>query len=215
MTAASQLSELAAVERIFRQCTIESFRGSSGVPEQPVGSAEALRGATNRLESAMRARPGADYYVSIESSLMEVSLPSSSGVAEPKFYDVSWVVLERASGSRLRTAVPSCGVELIADDVAQARQRGFERKAAGAVTADRLGLLDGKDPHSWLTSGRRSREALLGEAIAVALGQLERQGREQLMPKVSQQTPAAVAAAAPVSAPPARRKWLGGSGGSA
>lgn len=210
MSAAGALAELAAVERIFRQCTVESHRGSSKVNEQPVGSEEALLGATNRLEGAKRARPGADYYVSVESSLVEVPLPCGSEV-ERRYYDISWVVLERASGSRLRTAVPCCGVELIAEDVAQARARGFERKTAGAVTANRLGLLDGRDPHSWLTAGRRSRDALLGEAIAVALGQLERQGREQLAPKAPSAAQAA-AKAAPASPPTTlRRKWLGGS----
>lgn len=219
VSSAGAWAELAAVERIFRQCSVESIRVSSGVREQPVGHEEALQGAVNRLEGAKAARPGADFYVSVERSLTEVSLPacttgssasgssasgsSAASPAEPRYFEVSWVLLERVAGSALRAVVPSCGVEIPVVDVEQARAKSFVRKTAGAITADRVGLLDGKEPHSWLTAGRRSREALLGEAISVALGQLERAGRGQPAQKLPVEPPTTPSTSG-------RRKWLPG-----
>lgn len=182
-------SELAAVEKVFRRCVVEAFRGSSGVREQTLSHEEALQGAANRLQAAKETCPNADYYVAIERSLTKAHVPpgvASSSLPVPAdaeapgahYFDVSWVVLERnAPDQRQRTAVPCCGVELPLADVecALGRQdRGAAPKTAAQVTAERVGFSDGRDPHTWLTGGRRSREVLLSEAVSVALGQLER-----------------------------------------
>uniref|UniRef100_A0A7S1PTW8 inosine/xanthosine triphosphatase n=1 Tax=Alexandrium catenella TaxID=2925 RepID=A0A7S1PTW8_ALECA len=171
-------SELGAVERVFRQCAVDGVRVPSNVNEQPCGHEEALRGAANRLDAAKAARPGADYYVAIESCLTEVWMPPgdvglSGEGCDVRHFDTGWVLLERPGGG-VRAVASSASVEVPAADVDAAKEKGLDRKGVGTLIAERLGLLEGRDPHSWLTAGRRDREALLGEAVAVALGQLER-----------------------------------------
>ncbi|CAK0849398.1 unnamed protein product [Prorocentrum cordatum] len=174
VASAGARAERAAVERVFRQCRVEAVRAPSGVNEQPSGHAETIRGAANRLDAAKTLCPGADYYVAIESGLLDVPIPSvGEGVAVPRHFDTSWVLMERGTAGGLRAAASSAGVELPARDVAAAKDRGLPGRRAAAEVAERAGLLDGRDPHAWLTAGRRDREALLGEAIAVALGQLD------------------------------------------
>mmetsp|Transcript_3833 Transcript_3833/g.7641 ORF Transcript_3833/g.7641 Transcript_3833/m.7641 type:complete len:237 (-) Transcript_3833:63-773(-) len=170
-------SEMAAVESVFRQCTIEGVRTRSGVNEQPHGHEEALRGAANRLDAAKVVKPGADYYVAMESSLSQVWVPQEAEGGELRYYDTGWVMLERQGGHR--KAAPAAAVELPTVDVKAAFERGLERTTVGALVSERVGLLQGREPHGWLTAGRRDREALLGEAISVALGQLERADRPQ------------------------------------
>jgi len=238
-------AEVAAVEKIFRRCSIESLRVPSGVNEQPIGHDEALRGAANRLEAARVARPGADYYIAIESCLLEVVVPPTVHLGLPtssartsaataastdttaageaassplaveddgtRHYDTGWVLIERAGAVPIRAAAPSCAVEIPPDDVSTARERGFAKQTAGAVSAERAGLLDGKDPHNWLTAGRRSREALLGEAIAVALGQLERVGRT-MPPPATQESQQSASTSASENTTTGRTRWFGGTG---
>mmetsp|Transcript_52708 Transcript_52708/g.153290 ORF Transcript_52708/g.153290 Transcript_52708/m.153290 type:complete len:281 (-) Transcript_52708:194-1036(-) len=169
-------SEVGAVERIFRQCIVDNVKAPSNVNEQPHGHEEALRGAANRLDAAKAARPGADYYVAIESCLSEVWMPPGDASSEVRHFDTGWVMMERAVGC-VRAVASSASIELPVADVEAAKERGFRHRSVGTLIAERVGLLEGRDPHSWLTAGRRDREALLGEAVAVALGQLERAGR--------------------------------------
>eukprot|EP00411_Alexandrium_monilatum_P065149 CAMPEP_0175527034 /NCGR_PEP_ID=MMETSP0096-20121207/19921_1 /TAXON_ID=311494 /ORGANISM="Alexandrium monilatum, Strain CCMP3105" /LENGTH=268 /DNA_ID=CAMNT_0016829679 /DNA_START=48 /DNA_END=851 /DNA_ORIENTATION=+ len=181
LAASGARSEFAAVERVFRQCLVDGVRAPSGVNEQPYGHEEALRGAANRLEAAKASQPAADYYVAIESSLTEVWIPlgdpgrNGEGF-DVRHFDTGWVLMERAGGG-FRAVASSASVEIPAADVEVVKERGLDRKTVGAVVADRVGLLERRDPHAWLTAGRRDRESLLGEAVAVALGQLERSCR--------------------------------------
>merc|ERR1712194_15119 len=138
------------------------------------------------------AKPDADYWVAIQGTLLEATVPPIPGtapsleaeVSTTEFFDVNWLVLEQnmGNGRGERTVVPSCGVWLPEADVENARarqERGLEGKTAAQVTSERLGFSDGRDPYAFLTAGRRSREVLLTEALAVALGQLERQRHSQ------------------------------------
>lgn len=204
-------AEIAAAERVFRQCVVEGIAVASGVSEQPYTQEETIRGAANRLDAARSAKPGADFYVAIQSGLSEVTVPTraedaaGAGHVELRFMDIGWVLLERA-GSGARAVAPSAGVEIPQADVAFARARGLEGKTAGAVVSERVGLLDTQDPHGWLTAGRRPREALLGEALAIALGQLERSDRLSLLSTVAgppQPPSAAPAVPATLSTPAA------------
>jgi len=187
-------AHVAATERVFRQCVVEGVRVPSHVNRQPLGHEETLRGASNRLDAAKAARPGADYYVAIESGVSEVYVPAASShsaqmaapAADVRCFDTGWVLLERSAaaggaGTCFRAAAPSAGVELPAQDVYAARERGFERGTAAMVVAERAGLLDDAEGvHAWLTAGRRGTEALLAEAMTIALGQLERCCRSAL-----------------------------------
>jgi len=213
-------SELAAVEKIFRQCAVEGVRVGSRVNVQPVGHAEILTGAGNRLDAAKVARPGADYYIAMESGLFEVELPKSfaeegaagkdSTSGQTRHFDTSWVLIERSAASPIRAAAPSCGVALPAADVAAVQERGFSRQTVTSAVVERVGMADSGDPHSWLTAGRRSRETLLTEALTVALGQIERAGTLQLFAKA----PVATASSASGGGKSGMTRWLKGSSSS-
>mmetsp|Transcript_17073 Transcript_17073/g.30818 ORF Transcript_17073/g.30818 Transcript_17073/m.30818 type:complete len:240 (+) Transcript_17073:135-854(+) len=182
--------KVAAVERIFRQCTVEAFQVHAHPKRrQTMSHADALKGAAAGIDAIKKQRPGADYYVAMENSVMEVldvdvpqdvkpalaarGVSSAEQPAPCRHFDVGWVMVERAlsgpaGAARLpamRTVAPSAGVQL----------------PSGTVSTEdvalQAGLLDLENPHSWLTAGRRSRIELLSEALAVALGQLERASR--------------------------------------
>eukprot|EP00929_Paragymnodinium_shiwhaense_P001983 TRINITY_DN102183_c0_g1_i1.p1 TRINITY_DN102183_c0_g1~~TRINITY_DN102183_c0_g1_i1.p1 ORF type:complete len:278 (-),score=31.37 TRINITY_DN102183_c0_g1_i1:20-853(-) len=212
VVASLQRVHIAAAERVFRQCNVQGVRAASGVGEQPLGHEETLQGAANRLDAAKLMRPGADYYVAIESGISEVWVPRSASSLIPsvdprsspscegspsqagdlRYFDTGWVMVERGTPSKLqpasnglRAVAPSAGVEVPAADFQAAQSQGREMSSqVDKLVAKRAGLLDSANEratdgvHSWLTAGRRSREAMLGEAIAVALGQLERSWRQ-------------------------------------
>mmetsp|Transcript_35645 Transcript_35645/g.81708 ORF Transcript_35645/g.81708 Transcript_35645/m.81708 type:complete len:238 (+) Transcript_35645:140-853(+) len=180
--------KVAAVERIFRQCTVEGFQVSPHPKRrQMMSHADALKGAEASIDVIKKQRPGADYYVAMENSVLEVvesdvpqdvkSVQTTQKGADQfgtcHRFDVGWVMVERAltgppGAARMpamRTAAPSAGVQL---------PHGVE---SAEKVAEQAGLLDLENPHQWLTAGRRSRIELLSEALAVALGQLERASR--------------------------------------
>ncbi|MBJ3813528.1 non-canonical purine NTP phosphatase [Shimwellia pseudoproteus] len=76
---------LQAFEAIFGEgsCHIDAVDVESGVPEQPMGDAQTLSGARQRVVNARQARPEADFWVAIE-----------AGIDQGSTY--SWVVIEDA-----------------------------------------------------------------------------------------------------------------------
>lgn len=74
---------LQAFETIFGtgSCHIDAVSVESGVPEQPIGDTQTLRGARQRVANARLAKPDADFWVAIE-----------AGIDQGSTY--SWVVIE-------------------------------------------------------------------------------------------------------------------------
>eukprot|EP00403_Amphidinium_massartii_P015765 CAMPEP_0178422040 /NCGR_PEP_ID=MMETSP0689_2-20121128/26965_1 /TAXON_ID=160604 /ORGANISM="Amphidinium massartii, Strain CS-259" /LENGTH=224 /DNA_ID=CAMNT_0020043585 /DNA_START=26 /DNA_END=696 /DNA_ORIENTATION=- len=190
VVASSARVKVAAVERIFKQCTVEGLQVQQRVSRGQSSQEEALRGIAEGIEAAKTKRPGADYYVAMENSVCAALVDEGSQQPEAqsgkgesanvaadsrqrvlRHFDIGWVMVERSftstgSGGRLvvpmRAVAASAGVEL-----------PFGETSTESI-AEKVGLLDVQNAHSWLTAGRRSRIELLSEAVAVALGQLER-----------------------------------------
>lgn len=65
------------------------FSIESGVPDQPVGDEETLKGARNRLENLKKQVPEADYFVAMEGGL----IPDGDS-----FYATAWFIAENKEG---------------------------------------------------------------------------------------------------------------------
>mmetsp|Transcript_121062 Transcript_121062/g.353780 ORF Transcript_121062/g.353780 Transcript_121062/m.353780 type:complete len:212 (+) Transcript_121062:77-712(+) len=150
---------------------VEGVKAASGINEQPFGHEETARGAMSRLRHAKELAPGADFYASVENGLFEVNVDGA-----PRFFDLAWVAVERASDGWSGLA-HSVGLEFERSWVEEARSagKGFEENTVGAVVAARAPEgTDKQDPHAWLTGGLRPRQALLQEALLAAMGPLLR-----------------------------------------
>eukprot|EP01139_Manchomonas_bermudensis_P023756 Amastigsp_a841514_22.p1 type:complete len:178 gc:universal Amastigsp_a841514_22:853-1386(+) len=147
---------------------VHGVAAASGINEQPVGSAETLHGALNRLKNTIQATPDVawTYAVAMENGILETPLPDGSAV----WTDFAWVVVERAADGK-RSYAQSASIEFPLEFVERARARGFDRTTVGSVIATATGC-NKQDPHAFLTGGARTRAAILEDAIKLALGQL-------------------------------------------
>ena len=84
-----------AVEEAFRSTFLGKhlifycIEVSSGVPDQPKGDEETLRGAFNRIEEAQRKKPGCDFYVGIEAGVTEIA---------NELHEYAWIVVKSSEG---------------------------------------------------------------------------------------------------------------------
>ena len=122
---------------------VRGVSAPSGVPDQPMGDEEALRGATNRTENVSKLSPEADYWVGIEGGLQE-----ASGDMEA----FAWIVVKSKNGKvgRGKTGtfiLPEKIVELIkqgkelgeADDIVFGQTNSKQANGAvGILTGDVL-----------------------------------------------------------------------------
>lgn len=130
----------------------------SGVNAQPVGFAEIASGANNRATAAMAAVPGS-LGIGIESGLIYDE--------EAGWADVAMVVIKTPDGQSCSSWSKPTFVP--ASYVLEAKKAGF----AGATFGQHVAALLGgaaDDPITTLTKGEQSREKLLAEAAASALG---------------------------------------------
>lgn len=135
----------------------------SGVNAQPVGRDETLRGATNRARAAAAAIPGC-IGIGIENGIVH---------EDGRWIDLAAVVIVGADG---RTSVAWSEAVAVPDVfVDEAASRGFEGGTVGAVIAERTGSTP-DDPHAMLSAGRRTRSAILADALASALTAFTEEG---------------------------------------
>lgn len=93
---------------------VEGLNAPSGVPDQPMGLAETLLGARNRIAHIRRERPEADYWVGIEGGLIE---DGSDLVA------MAWIVIADKTG---RESKASTGTFVIPLPMAELVRQGVE-----------------------------------------------------------------------------------------
>ena len=80
-----------AFESFFnKKIEVEGIKVDSGVPEQPWGEEETIRGAGNRARKSLKIE-GADYGVGLEGGVMEI---------EGKLFECAWVVIEDRFGKK-------------------------------------------------------------------------------------------------------------------
>ena len=138
----------------------------SGVNEQPVGDAETLRGATQRLKAAVKLsadETSAAFVVAIENGI-EVR-------ADEQVYDFAWVLVydtrTKTTGSAMSAAVP------FPSSVAKAAMQAPESVTAGDLLLESGQVANGNDPHRSLCGVPRSE--LLAQAVRIAVGVAQRQ----------------------------------------
>jgi inosine/xanthosine triphosphatase len=152
----------AAFARAGLDARVESVPVPSGVPEQPWGRAETLRGASNRADAVL-ATGGYALAVGIEGGVAPVEF---EGTDTDGLFLVMWAVVTDGETTG-RGAGPS--LELPAGVSARLRE-GAE---LGPVMDDRLdeeGVARGRGAAGALTAGALDREGALASAVAGALG---------------------------------------------
>ena len=129
---------------------------TSGVPDQPMGDAETLRGATNRMQAARLAVPNADYWIGIEGGNI---------VREDSMEVMAWVVIQgKTQVGHARTAgffLPPRIIELV--------QQGYELGHADDIV---FGVQNSKQTGGsagLLTNGVMTRLRFYIPAVVLAL----------------------------------------------
>lgn len=93
---------------------ISGYPADSGVSDQPMGSAETLTGARNRVAHLRARTPAADYYVGIEGGIEAF---------EDHLIEIGWMVIEHQSGTESIARTASL---TIPEAVAQVVRKGKE-----------------------------------------------------------------------------------------
>jgi inosine/xanthosine triphosphatase len=167
--------KIAAVRSAFGALRIQGVSvlgvsADSGISDQPVGHDETMRGCANRLRAARQYPEAqlASFVVSIESGIVEFAMPAPDGPDDRRYFDLAWVCVENVqTGQRFWSN--SCGLEFPASLVHQCEALGFAKTTVGSLVAASASGGDKQDPHSTLTKGALTREALLNQAIVAAL----------------------------------------------
>lgn len=152
---------------------VVGYKAASEINEQPVGQAETLLGANNRMRNLKVMIGGTRYdvLIAMENGINEI--PSDQGGI---WMDTGLVIAEDMNGRR---GIAQCiGVPFETMDVDEARRNGFETTTVGSVYAKRKGT-EATDPHRGLTNGLVTRMEGLKQAVLAAIGQLQRMETEQ------------------------------------
>jgi len=133
---------LKAFKKVFKneRFKIEGVDVPSGVPSQPMGNEQTIKGSLNRANNAYKKYPGADYYVGLEGGLEEL---------DGSLYAFGWVSVKgkkmigkgRSPSNVLPLAVTKLikkGMELgKADDIVFGRKNSKESNGTiGLLTHD-------------------------------------------------------------------------------
>lgn len=145
-----------AVGRIWsgaHRIEIQSEYSTSGVPSQPFGDAQTLRGALNRLTEVAPRSPVGHYVVAIE-----------SGVAPRAglFIDRAYVAVMDLDG---RITVRSSRHVLVPFEIVTEAQKSGWRTTCGQLEAARTPGINPHDPHVAWSLGKTHRRAILADAV--------------------------------------------------
>jgi inosine/xanthosine triphosphatase len=150
----------AAFDRVGLAARVEAVPVPSGVPEQPWGRAETLRGASNRASAVLAADEGEyDLGVGVEGGVAPVA--GTDGL-----FLVMWAVVTDGE-----TTGRGAGPSLELPTAVAARLRGGAE--LGPVMDDQLGeegVARGRGAAGALTAGALDREGALAAAVTGALG---------------------------------------------
>lgn len=147
---------------------VDGCAARSGVNEQPFGLIETRCGAYARAFGAEGHDLTADVAIGIESGIVELHDPAWRGGTHPGEYVDMAVVAVRAKS--YASATISAGHAVSADDVNEARRRGFDKHTVSSVTRERTGC-DATDSTPHYTGGWVTRRECLAQAVKVALAQ--------------------------------------------
>ena len=133
-----------AFEMSFKDENLEvlGIKTKSGVPDQPIGSAETLRGAINRLHHAKELNPDADFWIGLEGGNIIHS--------DTEMEAMAWMVIsDGKTVGKARTAgffLPSKTIELInqgmelghADELVFGIQNSKQKMGSSGLLTDNL-----------------------------------------------------------------------------
>ena len=161
--------------------TVEGTLVESGVPEQPYGDPEILKGAHTRLDRIASAtpdepvavvaaagrrprRPRRRILVSIESGIVDNVMPSG----ETRYFDKTWVVVKDGN---ITVATHTLGVEVPAGLVVKAKEKN--------VTVGSLVSPESSDPYKKLVFSEKDRAGMVSDAVVAALATLYKIHKEK------------------------------------
>jgi non-canonical (house-cleaning) NTP pyrophosphatase len=162
-----------AFQQIFREhkIKVEGFDAPSDVNSQPIGNAETLLGAQNRLkhtkEILAKQNLKFDFVASVENGLIEVVDEAKGG--QHVWFDLAWIVVEDANGKQGISS--SGGLQFPTECVLEAQKKGFATTTAGSIIATKFGA-ESTNPHKFLTENFAPREIILQQATVIAIANL-------------------------------------------
>lgn len=150
--------KLKAVERVLPDAETTAVAVDSGVPEQPWGRAETVRGAGNRADAALSGTDG-DYGVGVEGGVAEREVPG--GV---------WLIMWAAVTDGQTTHFGAGPSIRLPDAVAERLRDGEELGPVLDDEFDREELAKQEGAIGVYTAGRVGRTDALEDAVAGAFG---------------------------------------------
>lgn len=144
-----------AFERMFSDVKFEvkGVSVDSGVPDQPMGEEQTLRGAMNRAKNVKKLIPGADFYVGMEGGLIKKDEEMSS---------IAWMYIISKDGrigkgrtgtlliSKKVSELVLAGMELGEADQAVFKTKNIKNKSGGLGILTR-GNITRKDHYEYAT----------------------------------------------------------------
>lgn len=154
-----------ATQTAVPELSVLAYDSTSGINDQPIGEAEILKGATQRIESA-QVNGATGILIAIENGIIQVPNIEGDGT---HWEDIA-IILADYQG--IRVQVNSEGVTVPDEIVNAVLAIGPERATIGKVLAQSHPEVDHQDPHSFWSNGKTSRKQILVAAISQAYNQL-------------------------------------------
>ncbi len=149
-----------AFEQMFpgHEFSVEGMNAPSGVSDQPMGTAETIQGARNRVQHISKAQPEADYFVGLEGGLITDE--------DDRLVSQAWMVIVNKHG---RESKASTATFALPQAMADMIRSGLEM---GHATDKFFGLNNSKHSNSTvgiLTDNVIDRTAYYTHALIMAL----------------------------------------------
>ena len=136
---------------------VTGVEAASGVPPQPSGDEETIRGAVNRAQAALAASSDVTFAVGLEGGVVEIG---------GALYCCAWCAIADRSG---RVGLASTGRCELPPAVAELIRNGMELGAADDIVFGRVNSKQGEGAVGLLTRGRIDRASFYAPAVTMAL----------------------------------------------
>jgi inosine/xanthosine triphosphatase len=150
-------TETAFSEAFSKSFLVDGVNASSGVSDQPIGSAETFQGAKNRAQNARKTFPEADYWVGIEGGIEE---------DEHGMFAFAWIYIENGKNMSSQSKT---GTFYLPVEVTKLIKSGIELGAADDQVFKRENSKQEGGSVGILTHGVVDRKAYYSQALILAL----------------------------------------------
>ncbi|KKP59124.1 MAG: putative non-canonical purine NTP phosphatase [Candidatus Gottesmanbacteria bacterium GW2011_GWA1_34_13] len=153
--------KIRAVEEAFKKVFEKDFEidpvsAKSGVPDQPMSDKETLKGATNRVDNAMKEFPKANYWVGIEGGVE---------VIDNRLATFAWVVVK----SKKQTGKAKSDTFFLPEKVAELVKKGKELGEANDIVFKKHNSKQNNGAVGLLTKDSITRDKLYEDVVVLAL----------------------------------------------